>query len=182
MPRHLTIKYEFLNEHNFNVNSLNNFKRYQDVTECYRLTDSGYAILPIRYTEDWSIAELKRLSEKIIRGLNSGNIALGAFANGEIIGFAYIDKTLFGSKNQYIDLAEFYVSAPYRNMGIGRKIFNMAAIKAKQLGASKLYISAHSAKESIAAYLSYGCIFAEEINEALAKKEPFDLQLEYALT
>ncbi len=175
------IKYELLDEHNFNINSLDDFKRYQEVNECYRLKDNGYALLPVKYTEDWSIEELRKLSGKIAKGLNNGNIALGAFANGKIVGFAYIDKTLFGSNGQYIDLAEFYVSTPYRNMGIGRRLFNMASIKAKRLGASKLYISAHSAKESVAAYLSYGCVFAEEINEELAKKEPFDLQLEYVL-
>ena len=47
--------------------------------------------------------------------------------------------------------------------------------------ASKLYISAHSARESIAAYRKYGCINAEEINEALAEKEPCGLQLEFQL-
>ncbi len=49
------------------------------------------------------------------------------------------------------------------------------------MGADKLYISAHSSKESQAAYRALGCSFAEEINEKLAAAEPFDVQLEYRL-
>ena len=58
---------------------------------------------------------------------------------------------------------------------------HMACEEARQLGADKLYISAHSSKESQAAYRALGCSFAEEINEELAAAEPFDVQLEYKL-
>ena len=57
----------------------------------------------------------------------------------------------------------------------------MACQGARELGASWLYISAHSAKESMAAYRALGCVEAEEINWTLAKKEPCDVQLEYRL-
>ena len=57
----------------------------------------------------------------------------------------------------------------------------MACQGARELGASRLYISAHSAKESMAAYRALGCVEAEEINWTLAKKEPCDVQLEYRL-
>ena len=45
----------------------------------------------------------------------------------------------------------------------------------------KLYISAHSSKESQAAYKAIGCVHAEEINQKLAEEEPCDVQLEYVL-
>ena len=48
-------------------------------------------------------------------------------------------------------------------------------------GADKLYISAHSSKESQAAYRALGCTPAEEVNEGLAAAEPFDVQMEYRL-
>ena len=53
--------------------------------------------------------------------------------------------------------------------------------EARQLGADKLYISAHSSKESQAAYRALGCAPAEEVNEKLAAVEPFDVQMEYKL-
>ena len=57
----------------------------------------------------------------------------------------------------------------------------MACEEARRLGADKLYISAHSSKESQAAYRALGCTPAEEVNEGLAAAEPFDVQMEYRL-
>ena len=68
----------------------------------------------------------------------------------------------------------------YRCQGIGRKLFSMACEEARLLGAD-MYISAHSSKESQAAYRALGCTLAEEVNEALAAAEPFDVQMEYRL-
>ncbi len=161
--------------------NLDSFERLQHVEECWRKEDGEYKLLPVKYTEDWSLSEKRELAQRISDGLASGNIAFGAVINGEVAGFAYLDTRLFGSKSQYMDLAEFYVSAPYRRTGIGRRLFETACRAAFRRGAAKLYISAHSAKESIAAYKSYGCVPAEEVNEELAEKEPCDLQLEYAL-
>ena len=65
--------------------------------------------------------------------------------------------------------------------GIGRALFRLTCREARALGAERLYISAHSAQETIAAYRAFGCVEAEEINWTLAKKEPCDVQLEYVL-
>ena len=57
----------------------------------------------------------------------------------------------------------------------------MVCEEARRLGADKLYISAHSSKESQAAYRALGCTRAEEVNAELAAAEPFDIQMEYSL-
>ena len=137
------MKYAELNTENFNIASLDGFKRHQEVYECWR-------------------------KEKIITVTDCGGMACGAFCGEEVVGFALLPKGKFGSRNQYIDLAEFYVSAPYRGRGIGKKLFEQICGYAKNSGAEKIYISAHSAKESIAAYKSFGCVLAKEINEELA--------------
>ncbi len=66
-------------------------------------------------------------------------------------------------------------------MGVGRKLFEKAAGVAEGYGAKRLYISAHSSKESQAAYKALGCVHAEEIIPWIANEEPFDVQLEYVL-
>jgi hypothetical protein len=66
-------------------------------------------------------------------------------------------------------------------MGVGRKLFEKAAEVARGYGAKKLYISAHSSKESQAVYKALGCVHAEEIIPWIADEEPFDVQLEYVL-
>lgn len=175
------IKYKKLNEENFSITSLDKFQRYQEVFYCWRIVDGEYILQPIHYIEDWNLHDKRKLAKKILNGISDGCIAYAALINEEIVGFAFLERKLFGSKKQYVDLAEFYVSQPQRRMGIGRKLFFRACNGAKELGAMKLYISAHSAKESIAAYKSYGCVLAEEINIELAKREPCDLQMEYRL-
>ena len=97
------------------------------------------------------------------------------------MGFAYLKTPLFGIGSRYAELSRFHVSEPWRGRGIGRALFAMACRGARELGAEKLYISAHSAREPMAAYRSLGCVEAVEINRALAEKEPCDVQMEYPL-
>lgn len=63
----------------------------------------------------------------------------------------------------------------------GRRLFTLGCEEAKKLGADRLYISAHSSKESQATYKALGCVHAQEINQELAQMEPCDVQLEYVL-
>ena len=105
----------------------------------------------------------------------------GAFDGGRIIGFAIVSHRIFGTTSRYVQLVCFQISEEYRRQGIGRKLFSLACEEARRLGAEKLYISAHSSKESQAAYRALGCTPAEEVNEGLAAAEPFDVQMEYRL-
>lgn len=176
-----SIEYLELTAENFNSSSLDGFIRRQKVTRCWRLYNGEYKIKPVKYVEDWNAEQLRVTAEKILTCVDKGGKAYGALLNREIIGFALISNELCGSKKQYAVLEELYVSAPHRNRGVGKKLFKLACDGARSLGAEKLYISAHSAKESIAAYKNLGCVFAEEINGFLAEKEPCDLQLEFIL-
>lgn len=177
----MEIKYKKLGAENFSVTSLDGFERRQSVERCWRKVNGEYALLPVKYIEDWTVEEKRALARRMLDGVLQGGVLFGAEADGRIIGFAYVDRALFGSGKQYCDLAEFYVSAPFRNMGIGKRLFMLACGAAAEFGAQKLYISAHSAEDSIAAYKKLGCVFATEINVRFAEKEPCDLQLEYVL-
>ena len=65
-----------------------------------------------------------------------------------------------------------------RGKGIGKELFVRAKAWAKEQGAKKLYISAHSAVESQAFYRAMGCVEAKEYNPEHVAKEPCDCQLE----
>ncbi len=175
------VSYLKADEDNFNVCSLDNFILNQNVSSCWRLIDGSYKLTPVAYTEDWNLSEKRALAAKIIYYVKTGSVAFIAVNNGQTVGFALLNKSLFGSKSQYADLAEFYVSKPYRRKGIGKKLFHLCCVQAEKFGAEKLYISAHSAEESISAYKKYGCKLAEEPDKAHSLKEPFDLQLEFRL-
>ena len=122
-----------------------------------------------------------KLQKTWLHHINFGQTGFGAFDGERIIGFATVSHRIFGTAARYVQLVCFQISKEYRRQGIGRKLFSMVCEEARRLGADKLYISAHSSKESQAAYRALGCTPAEEINAELAAAEPFDIQMEYSL-
>ena len=177
------MKYQYrrLDNNSFNSHSLDDFVRHQTVTACWRMTDGDWKLVPIVYEENWSQAQCREIAEDVAHHINLDQTGFGAFDSERIIGFATVSHRIFGVTARYVQLVCFQISEEYRRHGIGRKLFSMACEEARRLGADRLYISAHSSKESQAAYRALGCTHAEEVNEELAAAEPFDVQMEYRL-
>ena len=175
------LQYKRLDNNNFTGHSLDGFVRHQTVAACWRKTGGGWQLVTNVYEENWSQAQCRRMAEDVLHHINLDQTGFGAFDGERIIGFATVSHHIFGAAARYVQLVCFQISEEYRRQGIGRKLFSMACEEARRLGADRLYISAHSSKESQAAYRALGCSFAEEINEELAAAEPFDVQLEYRL-
>ena len=170
-----------LDTDNFTERSLDSFVRHQSVTECWRKIDNDWKLVPNVYEENWSLVQCREIAEDVVHHINLDQTGFGAFDGERIIGFATVSHRIFGVTARYVQLVCFQISEEYRRQGIGRKLFSLACEEARQLGADKLYISAHSSKESQAAYRALGCAPAEEVNEKLASVEPFDVQMEYKL-
>jgi N-acetylglutamate synthase-like GNAT family acetyltransferase len=68
-----------------------------------------------------------------------------------------------------------------RGKSIGKELFRLSKAWAKEHGAQKLYISAHSSVETQAFYRAMGCVEAVEYNEAHVAAEPCDCQMECVL-
>lgn len=175
------ITYARLDESHFHAHSLDDFCRHQDVTECWRLIQGEWKLIPHSFVEAWTVQECREIAADIIQHRNRDQSGFGAFDGECVVGFATVAHVLFGQTARYADLVYFYVSEEHRRRGIGRVLFSMACEEARRLGAQKLYISAHSSKESQAAYRSLGCVHAREINAHLAALEPCDVQMEYPL-
>ena len=108
----------------------------------------------------------------------SDGFVYAAFYDGKLKGFVSVESEIFGGKQGYCDLSSIHISEDMRRKGIGRTLFLAAKEWAKQKGAKKLYISAHSAVESQAFYKSMGCVEAEVYNKKHVEDEPYDCQLE----
>ena len=160
---------------------MNDFVRHQTVTECWRKINDDWRFVPNVIEENWSPEQCREIAEDVVQHINLDQTGFGAFDGGRIIGFAIVSHRIFGTASRYVQLVCFQISEEYRRQGIGRKLFSLACEEARRLGAEKLYISAHSSKESQAAYRALGCTPAEEVNEGLAAAEPFDVQMEYRL-
>lgn len=177
----MEIEYQQLNSKNFTTHSLDDFIRHQQVQECWRVVDDQWKLVPIALEENWTEDECRTIAQDIALHMEKDQTAFGAFDGEKLVGFLTLSHNLFGSTAKYLELVCFQVSEPYRGKGIGTILFNQACQEAKRLGAEKLYISAHSSKESQAAYKALGCVHAKEINQKLAEEEPFDVQLECSL-
>ena len=177
----MNYQYKRLDNNNFAGHSLDDFVRHQTVTECWRKIDNNWKLVPNVYEENWSQVQCREIAKDVVDNINLDQTGFGAFDGERIIGFATVSHCVFGVTARYVQLVCLQISEEYRHQGIGRKLFSLACEEARQLGADKLYISAHSSKETQAAYRALGCTPAEEVNEGLAAAEPFDVQLEYRL-
>lgn len=175
------IHFEKLNRGNFNRCSLDHFRRHQKVQECWRKVAGKWELQPISFTEEWDLERCREIAADLEQHMEKDQTAFGVFDSEDLIGFITISHNFFGDMAKYAELVCFQISEPYRNMGLGRSLFYMACEEARELGAEKLYISAHSSRETQEAYRAFGCVPAKEINLQLAEEEPYDVPLEYSL-
>lgn len=176
----MSVEIKRLGRDNFHEQSLDQFVRHQKVTECWRCENGLWRLLPVVFTEDWDLSRLRMEADALLQAMDAGFITFGAFDGEQLVGFTQLGGVL-GSQNQYIELVSFHVSEPYRGQGIGRRLFCAVCEAARDAGAEKLYISAHSSRESQAAYRALGCILTDEPDPVRSAKEPYDVQMEFVL-
>ncbi|WP_051304489.1 GNAT family N-acetyltransferase [Chitinilyticum litopenaei] len=158
------------------------FVRHQPVTEAWRGEHADWRLQPVTFTEDWDDATLADIVASDFRPclIEGGAVWLLRSESG-VQAFAALCRPRFGSRQQYVQLMQLHVSLPWRGQGLGRRLLAAAVDQAREWGASHLYASAHSSRESAAFYFATGWVPAAEPRADLVEKEPCDLQLEYAL-
>lgn len=157
------------------------FERRQDVTKCWRKVDGQWVIRDHPFVDQWGEEEYKILVKCLRHTLETKGVVFGAFREGKLKGFASVEGGFLGEKKEYKDLTCIHVSRDVRGCGIGRELFVRAAGWAREQGAEKLYISAHSAVETQAFYRNMGCVEAVDYSREHVEREPYDCQLELAL-
>lgn len=177
----MSISYEYLTEARITRELFQAFIRRQEVTQCWRKEDGKWILKDISFVDDWGEKEYEFLVKCLKHTVNTKGMVCGAFENGKLAGFVSVESKKFGSRNQYVQLSCIHVSQQCRGMGIGKQLFHLACSAGRASGARKLYISAHSAKETQAFYHAMGCVEAQEYDKELSEAEPCDCQLEKLL-
>jgi predicted N-acetyltransferase YhbS len=113
--------------------------------------------------------------------LKKGGLLLGAVDGGMLIGAAVLESRFMGHPPDQLQLVFLHVSREYRGRGVGRKLFLLAAGRARELGARRLYISATPSENTVNFYLGLGCVLVQEPDPRLFAEEPEDIHLEYHL-
>lgn len=175
------IIYRKINDDELTIELFSKFNRYQEVKKCWRKREGKWVLEDVPFIEQWTKEEYQFLVKCLINTIKTGGTVIGAFENKALIGFASVENSFFGSKNQYLQLSSIHISFESRGKGVGKILFQKISAAAKEMGAEKLYISAHSSEESQAFYKAMGCIEALEYNKELTEAEPCDCQLEFIL-
>ncbi len=157
------------------------FIRHQNVTKCWRRENNEWVIREDPFIDDWSEEDYRTLISCLKNTLTMGGFVYGAFHKGNLKGFVSVEAGLFGGEQKYLDLSSIHVSEDMRRHGIGVNLFLAAREWAREHGARKLYISAHSAVESQAFYRKMGCVEAAVCHQGHVEQEPYDCQLECSL-
>lgn len=157
------------------------FIRHQMVTKCWRKENGEWVIRDAPFIDDWTEKEYQILISCLKNTVRTHGLVYAAFCGGKLKGFVSVESGIFGNEQKYCDLSSIHVSEDMRRRGIGRTLFLAAKEWAKQNGAGKLYISAHSAVESQAFYRSMGCVEAKVYHQKHVEEEPYDCQLECCL-
>ena len=181
VKRSSPIQYRAIIVEEIDRNLFSGFVRRQIVDLCYRRVNGEWVIKSDPFVDDWTEEDYRFLTECLINTVRTGGVVCGAFCDEILKGFMSVESGFFGEESKYLDLSSIHVSEDMRGRGIGRELFLTAKKWAKEHGADKLYISAHSAVESQRFYQAMGCVEAKEYNRSHTEKEPFDCQLECAL-
>ena len=161
--------------HNFSLESLDDFSRYQKVENVYRMVNGILHLVYNPFTESWS-QECRREKAKAV--LSGKYIAYGAFDGKRVVGLIMLLPQLNMSR-MIID--SFHVCANMRRCGIGRALFEAAKNEATRCGAHALYASACSSQETIDFYIAMGFTLSSNPIQSYVNAEPWDIQMECAL-
>ncbi|MDE6905002.1 MAG: GNAT family N-acetyltransferase [Lachnospiraceae bacterium] len=175
------IRYRELHIEEINRELFKYFIRHQNVTKCWRKENHTWVVKNAPFVDDWSENDYKILVNCLKNTLSTGGFVYAAFVEGSLKGFVSVESKFFGGEEKYLDLSSIHVSEDMRRNGMGGSLFHAAKKWAKEKGAKKLYISAHSAVESQSFYKSMGCREARIYNRQHVEAEPYDCQLECAL-
>ena len=153
--------------------------------------DRSEVIERIYYAEpDGLVARAERYD---MRGWPSGNVdgivadlrtchaqggwIYGLFGGDRLIGVAAVDTRRFGPRQEMLQLLLMHVSQPYRDQGLGTRLFGAACAQARARGARRLYVSATPSEHTVHFYLARGCCVTDEPDPELFALEPEDIHM-----
>ncbi len=156
--------------------------RREVIDNVYYYRDGKLILEPEHYDmQGWPPGEQEHYLPILIDCFERGGFFWGAFEDETLVGVAVLESKFIGGKKDTLQLKFLHVSKDVRKQGLGKKLFEIAAEKAKTLGARKMYISATPAENTVHFYQYLGCRLAEKVDAELFEEEPEDIHLEYVL-
>ena len=86
----------------------------------------------------WPPGEAEKYTPILLDSFDRGGIFYGAFDAGRIIGVAILESKFIGRPQDQLQLSFLHVSRDYRGQGLGKRLFELAIERARQMGARRL--------------------------------------------
>ena len=164
------------------IEKVRNIDRREIVKKVYYLEDGQLKLKnEFHDIKGWKASELERSIERLYEIYDRYGCLLGAFDGDKLIAVSALDSEFIGKNRDHLQLYFLHVDSRYRQLGLGEQLLKKTVMKAKELGAKKLYISATPSQNTINFYLHMGCEPASEVNPRLFKLEPKDIHLQLQL-
>ena len=146
--------------------------RAEEIDGVYRMADGELLLTPERISvPGWHPASAPGYPRRIRAVLAAGGAAFGAFDGDRLVGIGTLDRTPVGGDPAVMALDLLHVGAGHRGQGIGKRLTALVVERARQLGATALYISATPTRNTVDAYRRMGA-------EVLVTPDPEKLALE----
>jgi predicted N-acetyltransferase YhbS len=156
--------------------------RREVINNVYYLRDGKLVLEPEHYDmRGWPSGEPEHYTPSFLDCFDRGGYFCGAFEGDLLIGTVVLENHFIGREKDTLQMKFLHVGKSARKQGLGKKLFILAAEKAIELGAKKLYISATPSENTVNFYMRLGCVLATEIDEELFTLEPEDIHLEFDL-
>jgi len=153
--------------------------RSEFIENLYRL--QGGRLVPESHNFDvpgWPPGEAEKYTPILLDCFDHGGWFEGAFDDGRLVAAAVLESRFIGKRRDQLQLPFLHVSRPYRNRGLGAKLFRLAIAAARERGAARLYVSATPSENTVNFYMRLGCVLAAEPDPELLALEPEDIHLE----
>ena len=156
--------------------------RSEKIEAVYSFVNGSLVLKPERYdVKGWPPGEAEKYTPILESCYDRGGWFYGLFEDQMPVGVAVLDSRFLGNNRDQLQLKFLHVSRNYRDRGLGKQLFSLAAAEARKRGAKGLYISATPSEHTIKFYLRFGCKVTPEPDPELFELEPKDIHLEYDL-
>jgi predicted N-acetyltransferase YhbS len=154
--------------------------RREVIEAVYTLQDGALALKPAYFDmQGWPPGESEASTRLLENCYDHGGWFYGLFDDNRLVGVAVLESRFIGRPRDQLQLVFLHVGYGYRDRGLGRGLFDLAADEARRRGARRLYISATPSEHTIGFYLGLGCAVTAEPDPELLALEPEDIHLTY---
>jgi predicted N-acetyltransferase YhbS len=151
-----------------------------EVIENIYYFENGTLVLKPEHFEaqGWPPGEAQKYTPILYDCFDRGGWFCGAYEEAKLIGAAILESKFIGKSKEKLQLKFLHVSKAYRNKGLGKQLFELARVTARQRGARRMYISATPSENTVNFYLRLGSAVTDEPDPELFAFEPEDIHLE----